>query len=473
MDTTDTARPALDRRGFLSGLTRLGALGVAARVGVVTAGTAGPLLAAGPAVALGPDRPDSPASNHGPEVLQDWMRTLYSGLMDEPGMTPGRAARVYATAAVAGYEAMVPGSSSHTSLAGQLNGLGAVTMDPAGVDWPTVVSTAIGAAAADVLRAASPALRDAVATQTATHVDQRRGAGVSAAVLERSSSRGTAVGEHVAAWARSDGAEATYARPYTPPVGESLWRPTPPNFGSAIDPSWGEVRPMALRSADACAPPPPVKFRTAPGSSFHDQAMQVLAATDVLTDHDRATALFWRDNPTTSGLPSGHWMRLVAQLCGERGLALPAAAYTLVLAGVTLNDAFISCWHEKYVTNLLRPISYIQAYVEGRSTWTSFVNTPQFPEYTSGHSVASQAAAAVLTRAMGTFVFTDRTHELRNPQLGSRTYGSFQEAATEAARSRLLGGIHYPMGIDVGLRQGSRVGRQVLNRIEMRGASGR
>jgi hypothetical protein len=173
-------------------------------------------------------------------------------------------------------------------------------------------------------------------------------------------------------------------------------------------------------------------------------------------------------NPITSGLPSGHWMLLVGQLCIERGLTLDAAAEAHAMAGITLADAFTSCWYEKYVTNLLRPVSYIRAHVPGRAEWLSFVNTPQFPEYTSGHSVASRAVATVLTAVLGTFPYTDRTHQLRNPQLGSRSFSSLQAAADEAAGSRLLGGIHYPMGIEVGLEQGAQVGQTVLDRVRTR-----
>src|SRR5687768_11328646 len=124
-------------------------------------------------------------------------------------------------------------------------------------------------------------------------------------------------------------------------------------------------------------------------------------------------------------------------------------------AGITLADAFISCWHEKYRTNLLRPVSYIRAHID--PNWLSWVNTRQFPEYTSGHSVASAAVAAVLTDLLGPVSFVD-TH--RMPGLGTRTFSSFDEAAEEAAGSRLLGGIHYPMGIERGMDQGAWLGAE-------------
>lgn len=467
----DGSQARLDRRRFLGLLTRTGAAGIALRTGVIAAttvgaGAAGQRTASAAGRALG-----TGAGAHGSEVLHDWFRTLYSTIMNETAMTPGRAARIYAHAAVAGYEAVVDGTTGLTSLAGQLRDLDpAPRPSPArAIDWPTAASAAIGGTSASLLGLGSPSAQDAIATQLLTHLEQRRSAGIPAEVLDRSRRHGQAIAEHIGRWARGDGAEETVGRSYTPPIGEALWRSTPPNFGTAIDPYWGDVRTMALPSADFCAPePPPAAFSTATDSAFWAQAQAVLDASDALTDQDRATALFWRDNPVTSGLPSGHWMLLTADLCAERGLSLAGAAEVLAFTGIALHDAFVSCWDEKYRTNLLRPVSYIRAHVPGRADWLSFVNTPQFPEYTSGHSVASRAAATVLADVLGVFPFTDRSHALRNPQLGTRSFASFHEAADQAAGSRLLGGIHYPMGIDVGLSQGEHVGRTVLARVSTR-----
>lgn len=464
-------RAEMDRRRFLGLVARAGAGGVGLRAGLVTMSGAGVFAGAVPTAWASRRAIGAGADRHAPDVVQAWFRTLYSTIMDEPAMTPGRAARVYGYAAVAGYEAVVPGAPGLVSLAGQLRDLTAPPRaTPArAIDWPAAVSAAIGTAATSLLRLGSASAHAAIADQLTAHREQRRAAGVPAEILDRSWRYGMAIGDHVAAWALTDGAEATFTQPYTPPVGEALWRSTPPNFGTAIDPYWGDVRTMALPAADFCAPePPPAAFSTSPDSAFWAEAQAVLDSSDALTDAGRATALYWRDNPITSGLPSGHWILLTAQLSGDLGLSLAGAAEAQALAGITLHDAFVSCWHEKYVTNLLRPVSYIRAHVPGRSDWLSFVNTPQFPEYTSGHSVASRAAATVLTEVLGAVPFTDRTHTSRNPQLGTRSFASFHEAADQAAGSRLLGGIHYPMGIDLGLSQGAHVGRTVLERVATR-----
>jgi hypothetical protein len=99
-------------------------------------------------------------------------------------------------------------------------------------------------------------------------------------------------------------------------------------------------------------------------------------------------------------------------------------------------------------------------------TWVTLVNTPQFPEYTSGHSVASGAAETVLTQLYGSFAFTDATGEIRG--LPARRFTSFADAADEAATSRLYGGIHYPMAIENGLAQGREIGRIIDQRARTR-----
>ena len=132
---------------------------------------------------------------------------------------------------------------------------------------------------------------------------------------------------------------------------------------------------------------------------------------------------------------------------------------------VALADGFISVWDEKYRSNVVRPETVINAHLD--ETWEPLLQTPPFPEYTSGHSVISTAAAVVLTDQFGDdFAFTDST-EMRYG-LPSRSFSSFKQAAAEAAMSRLYGGIHYRMAIEEGVIQGRRVGELVLRKVQTR-----
>jgi membrane-associated phospholipid phosphatase len=207
-----------------------------------------------------------------------------------------------------------------------------------------------------------------------------------------------------------------------------------------------------------------MEFSTDPNSTFYQQAMEVKVIRDNLTEEQKAIANFWVDTPGITGTPSGHWVSIENQLVSQRNLKLDSAAQMYALVGVALGDAFIACWNLKYQVMLLRPETYIKRYI--RKTWAPYIQTPPFPEYPSGHSVASAAAAEVLTSLFGTVAFKDNTHKLHNQP--PRYFTSFEAAATEAAISRLYGGIHYRAAIENGLRQGRCVGATAVSRVQMR-----
>jgi hypothetical protein len=152
------------------------------------------------------------------------------------------------------------------------------------------------------------------------------------------------------------------------------------------------------------------------------------------------------------------------QLVSEQGYSLDRAAEAYAKLGIAVADSFIGCWNAKYDYNVLRPITYIQSTIDGN--WQPLLNTPPFPEYPSGHSVQSAAAAVVLTELFGeNFAFTDHTHD--DHGLEPRSFASFNQAAEEAAVSRLYGGIHFRAAIENGLEQGRCIGEKVV-RLEFR-----
>ena len=444
----------VSRRRFLAGM-----------VGAASGASAGAVATALPALA-GPTGPPSQSPRTlSPEVANDWIDVLYDVVLAE-GLTPPNAARVYNYCTLAMYEAAVAGMPAHRSLGGQLSGLGALPLPRRGVplDWPSAVSASVATVAGTLFSDASDASRARITAADAALVDARRAAGVPAPILAGSREHGRKVGEALLAWIAGDGFAGIVGMPYTPPTGPDRWRSTPPNFGVAIEPHWEQVRPMVLRSAVEVEPEPHVAFSVEPGSAFHDQALATYETSRHLTDEHRAIARFWTDNPRTSGLPSGHWLLLVKQVARARALRLDTTLEAYARAGVALHDAFLNCWAWKYRINLLRPVSYVQDHID--PTWATFVNTPQFPEYTSGHSVASRSVATVLSDLLGTVAFTDESHLVRG--MPARHFSSFFAAADEAAQSRLFGGIHFPMGIEAGKAQGDQVGALVVARLHTR-----
>jgi len=193
-----------------------------------------------------------------------------------------------------------------------------------------------------------------------------------------------------------------------------------------------------------------------------------------LTPEQKAIANFWDCNPfavTYSGhmaiglkkiSPGGHWMGITSIACKKAGLPIDSVILIHTTVAMTLHDAFVSCWHEKYTSNRIRPEGAINKLMD--PAWRPLLQTPPFPEYSSGHSVVSAASAEVLTHFLGTpFGFTDTSEVYFG--LPSRSFPSFEEAAAEAAISRLYGGIHYRDACDQGLIQGKMVARYALHRL--------
>ena len=160
--------------------------------------------------------------------------------------------------------------------------------------------------------------------------------------------------------------------------------------------------------------------------------------------------------------PGAHWIGITTIASQKENLDLTQTSAAYVLVSVTLADAFISNWDEKYRSNLVRPETLINTYIDEK--WSPLLQTPPFPEYTSGHSVISTAAATVLTSFFdAAFEFED-TSEVKYG-IESRHFNSFFHASQEAAISRLYGGIHYRQAIEEGVNQGKKVGNFVLNNL--------
>src|SRR6267143_534020 len=386
----------------------------------------------------------------GARAAVEWMSLLRERVRHE-ALSPPVASRIYPYAGVALYEAVVGGMPAHTSLAGQLNGMPGM---PKTAGTPHDWEAAAGAALAT--GATGSALW--VSADTSTSFDRLPQAqqarlsreGVTTRTLEDSIAYGAAVGQAVLGWAARDGFATTRTLPYTPTPSPDTWVPTPPALTPALEPHWGTLRPFALEAPESYAPDPPIPYADQMGSEFYLQAFRTCQATKKLTADQLEIALFWADNPGETGTPAGHWIAIANQFVTALDVRLDEAAEMYVRVGVALADAFIACWHAKYRVNMLRPITYVRRHIDPR--WSPLLLTPPFPEYTSGHSVASAAAAEVLVRLFGDVPFIDRTHEARG--FRARSFGSVRDAAAEAAISRLYGGIHYPMSIEAGVRQG-------------------
>ena len=120
-------------------------------------------------------------------------------------------------------------------------------------------------------------------------------------------------------------------------------------------------------------------------------------------------------------------------------------------------------WTQKYAFNSIRPETYINRLIA--PTWKSFIETPPFPEYTSGHSTISGAASSVLMLLiLQPYSFTDSTEI--HIDLPARKFNSFKEAADEASISRFYGGIHFMPSLTIGLKQGTEIGTYLIEHLK-------
>lgn len=400
------------------------------------------------------------ASAYGADVPAAWFDLSLVLVQTTPGFSPPVASRAFGYTGVALYEALAPGMPQRRSLAGRLNGL---TRSPRPADpachWPTVANTAI----ASILRLLFPttsgsnaAALDALELRFSTQARAMLPPGI----YRRSVLRGADVARHIFDWSTTDGGHEAFLRnfpPYIPPTGPGLWVPTPPGFLAALQPYWGSNRPFVLPSGETCSPGPPPPYSEDAGSAFYSEAYECYRAVNQLTPEQEAIVRFWSDDAGQTSTPPGHSISILTQVVRALELPLDRATEAYAKVGIAVADAFISCWHTKYRDNLIRPVTYVRRLID--PSWTPVLITPPFPEYTSGHSVQSGAAAQVLTDLFGDLPFTDHTHDARG--LPPRSFRSFMEAADEAAISRLYGGIHFRAAIDRGVEQGRSVGKYV------------
>ena len=300
--------------------------------------------------------------------------------------------------------------------------------------------------------------------------------GIPSRVINASKEYADKVSKSILDWASKDMYSQTRTFPkYSILEGDRFWKPTPPDYMDGIEPHWPKIRTMVLDSSNQFPPKDPIPFDLKKGSSFHKQLMEVYEVTNSLTEEQTNIAKFWDCNPYVSHhkghamfatkkiTPGGHWIGITAIATRKAKSSFEDTINAYVNVSIALFDAFISCWDEKWETLVVRPETLINQYYD--EEWLPLLQTPPFPEYTSGHSVISRAAALTLTDLFGeNFDFVDTTEVSYG--LPSRSYKSFIDASEEAAISRLYGGIHYMMAITEGVAQGQNIGDFIVKNIQ-------
>jgi hypothetical protein len=385
--------------------------------------------------------------------------------------SPPVASRIYLYANMAAYEAVVPSQTKYRNL-GQI-----IPSFPVIIAGNTVKVNYNLAAVYAFMKTAQLFVFSEAMLQDSLNIILKQYKKLSPEIFQSSIAFAKSIADSIGKWAAKDKyRETRKINRYSFIKSEGKWIPTPPGYMAAVEPYWNRMRTIAMDSAAECRPPGPPLFSREKETEFYDQAYEVYKTVNTLSEEQKNIALFWDCNPfflNTQGhlnfatkklSPGGHWMSIVGIAARKKNSDLATSAAAYLLTSIALYDGFVSCWDEKFRSNLIRPETYINAVID--ESWRPLLQTPPFPEYPSGHSVISTAAAVVLTNFFGyDFSFNDNTET--DYGLPVRSFHSFMDAANEAAISRMYGGIHYMAAIENGQQQGKMVGKKVLDKIRL------
>ena len=392
--------------------------------------------------------------------------------------SPPVASRIYVYPNIAAYEILAQNSDGYNTLQGQIKGFPSV---PSTTDENVNVHLAALIAHMDLSRMLIFSEDKMIEYRDARYEEWEN---INDSQFEASKNYGLEVANIIAEWMDKDNYKETRTMPkFAVRTDEvSRWQPTPPSYMDGIEPAWNKIRTMVLDSAAQFKPITHPEFSMEEGSDFYKELKEVYdVSKEITADGDESEeiqiAQFWDCNPyvsvtrghlmfaTKKITPGAHWIGITKIACNNSNLGFEDTVYAYTKTSIGIFDAFISCWDEKYRSNLVRPETLINNYIDDQ--WEPILQTPPFPEYPSGHSVVSGAASIVLTEIFGdNFSFDDDTEQPYG--LPIRSFKSFRAAAEEAAISRMYGGIHYMAAIKNGVDQGYNVGQLVTDRLNMK-----
>ena len=404
-----------------------------------------------------------PVSSYSSDVLDKWMIMQIRLMSNTPANFNGPFVRIYAYSGIAVYAAVYPGISKKSSdlfLITLLNGMPdlPVTDPNKKYHWPSSVNAALAFMNRSMFPMASAANKTAIDSLEAA-IKKELSKKVDDARINFSADYGLQVAKKIFNWAETDGYRNS-DNPYTAPAGKGLWKPTAPKFANAVTPYWGRLRTIVNGSNDNTQPAPPPNYSEDTLSVFYKMVKQVYDISKRITPEQKNIALFWKDISPGVTAP-GHWLNILRQVMQKENTPLDKAAFAYALSGMALNDTWISSWKTRYTYNLLRPITYIQT-VMGHKDWAPVIPTPPHPEYPGGHAAMSSAVAEALAVVFGDdYSFTDHTYDQFGMQ--PRSYPSFRAIAMEAADSKVYGGIHYQLSVEIGLQQGKDVTQNIVS----------
>lgn len=258
---------------------------------------------------------------------------------------------------------------------------------------------------------------------------------------------------------------------YKPNLAAGVWQRTTNNRPPET-PHWGSVKPFVLKSGDVFRPSGPLALSSAAYAWDVNEVKELGGVVSVRRTKDQEEiARFWSDFSYT-GSPVGRWNEIASVALKRETMTIREKARLFAMLNVAMADAGIAVWDCKYHYRFWRPISAIhETFDDGNDAttpdekWESLLPSPSHPDYVSGHSTFSAAAALVLTQQLG--VPQERI-EVTNQEMPGvvRTFKNYAEIASEAGRSRIYAGIHFTSANEQGAELGRKVGEYVMKSFE-------
>ena len=407
-----------------------------------------------------------------PEVATKWADMTLQAVYRLPGNTPTYCSRALGYLGLTMYESVVQGSTTHQSVAKQLNNPAILPQIESGKRYNWQLSLNAGQAHMLKKLYAFSVTTKASIDSLEVALEKQYAATETADVIDRSKTFGQNVADAIFLWSTTDGGFEGYLKNFPTnfvvPTGPGKW--TAPKKSQSksqlpLHPYWGTNRTFV--TADGTIPVPElIPYSSSRFSQCYAQFLEVYAKNISLTQAEKEIGAWWSDDPSEVYSPPGHSYNLGTVTIRTAKPNLTVAAETYARIGLGVADAFINCWKAKYTYFSERPSTYIRDNIDG--SFVQYWPEPPFPAFISGHATQGAATAIVLGSIYGdVFTFTDNTHQFRESDTAQkvdfkpRKFKSFWEAAEETAYSRFLGGIHTRQDNTHGLAVGRQVGNNV------------
>ena len=398
-----------------------------------------------------------------PEVLHQ-MQSYLTDIIVYDIFSPPVASRIYAYTSLAAHEAVRHLDTVEKSIVEELKDFESLPEPEAGKEYDFVFASAV---AFNSVASQMIFSRDSL-EKFSKALYENHFAGLNEEIRVNSEQFGKKVAEAILLRSKNDNYKQTRGLDKFYGIKENgKWQPTAPDYLDATEPNWYKIKSFLADSSNQFDPGPPINYDESTAGAFHKMNVEVYEVGKQLSAEQKEIARFWDDNPfvmehvghvmaaSKKQTPGGHWMGIATIACKKSGSGITKVARTYALTAVALFEGFISSFDTKYRYNYVRPITYVNQKIDPK--WEPFLQTPPFPEYTSGHSTITGSAAMVLTNLYGDqFSFVDSSN-IRFINM-KRNFNSFLQAADECSISRLYGGIHYRMSVDKGAEVGRKIG---------------